>query len=108
MHSLNQKSVSDVFRQSPLWVLALPGDAAAGLGSSAWTPVAAEISRHVGAGASADARRAVYAQVVAMLSRIWDEATTPQRSPHLSPADRLTFGSLVQVLLHHYRPLAAA
>lgn len=99
------KPISDAYRQSPLWTLTLPGDAAAGLSSAAWTPIAAELARQLGAGVTVDAKRAAYGQVVAMLKQTEVEAA---KAWHFSASDRLAFGSLVQVLLQHYQPLAAA
>ena len=105
MHLPILKSISDAYKQSPLWTLTLPGDAAAGLSSSAWTPVAAELARHVGAAASAEAKRAAYGQVVAMLIRTYTDA---MQARHFSAGDRLVFGGLIQTLLLQYQPLAAA
>lgn len=105
MHIHILKNISDVYQQSPLWTLTLPGDAAAGLSSAAWTPVAAELARHVGAEAAIDAKRAAYGQVVAMLKQTDAEAA---RARHFSATERLAFGGLIQVLLQHYQPLAAA
>ena len=99
------KPISEAYKQSPLWTLMLPGDAAAGLSSAAWTPIATELARQLGASATVDAKRAAYGQVVAMLSRTAIEAT---QARHLSATDRLAFGGLIQVLLQHYQPLAAA
>ena len=108
MNAHLQKSILAVYQQSPLWTLTLPGDAASGLSSTAWTPVAAEIARHTGTGATDAAKKAVYGQVVAELTRTAEQAATPNRSPHFTPAERLAFGAFVQVLLHNYRPLLAA
>lgn len=105
MHIPILKNISDVYKQSPLWTLTLPADAGAGLSSAAWAPVAAELARHVGVSATIDAKRAAYGQVVAMLSRTAVETT---QAKHFGAADRLAFGGLIQVLLQHYQPLAAA
>lgn len=101
-------SIANVYKQSPLFAITLPPDHGLGLGSAAWTPVAAEITRHTGGGSTTAQKKAVYAQVVAMLEQSWVWGTTPILSTHFSHADRIAFGGLVNVLLFNYRPLAAA
>ena len=101
-HICNQ--VSKAYQATPLWTEDTPADAAAGLASAAWAPVAAEIARHTGPTAPSASKRAAYTQVVAELRRTSRAVSTSKK---LGPSERLSFGGFVQVLLNHYEQLLA-
>lgn len=105
MYANLQRQIATAFQASPIWALTVPGDAANGLSSTAWSPVQAEIARHVGAGASVDQKRAVYMQVVEMLKQLQALA---QKASSLGPPtgpERQAFTGLLNALLLNYTQL---